>query len=581
MQELQNHIQEHLSALLMDPSSIVKRAILHDISSLCIFLGRQKTNDVLLSHMITYLNDRDWLLRYAFFESIVDVAACAGGRSLEEYILPLMAQALSGMSISYTHSTRPNDCYRCGGVRGSKGVIGADQPLRTGPIPEDAHLGAHERHTGIPLPPQHLDTTRRCRLHHLRWAAPPTQRYMVHPLPIFAALPQIGCGKCQRAEPTCRHEASCTCSALSICSMFFTHVVSDQLPRQILDAAVQWAMKAEKSAFWKGPRRAPTKVESPRESVISMRKTGNSGITRNRSEECVLPFFLVQCVLVLNQSVRDETHLTKLQQLGMTPSDETKLLALRDYTLKLANATSSFASRLINEPDTGQSLKVVGDVELQKLGVVPQTVFLKSRNSDGGGRYSRIPSVSSRRTNSVLSRTPIVSPSRLNTLSSEHGSTGAPFEDLRRRLATINASASSLSVPTTPREARNAVSPVTNSSTTSLLPAGPSAGPPIDRPPSPSESIASTTNSMALGPPSRLHIGSTDGQKAAPAVGSSKTNATGLLEAHFKMRREGSPDGSGRTSPMSMSATVRGPRGLRNPSLLAISTYGMFLFTYS
>ncbi len=81
----------------MDPSSIVKRAVLHDISFLCIFLGRQRTNDVLLSHMITYLNDRDWLLRYAFFESIVDVAACAGGRSLDEYILPLMVQALSGM----------------------------------------------------------------------------------------------------------------------------------------------------------------------------------------------------------------------------------------------------------------------------------------------------------------------------------------------------------------------------------------------------------------------------------------------------------------------------------------------------
>lgn len=96
MQDLQNNIQEQLSALLMDTSSVVKRAVLHNISSLCIFLGRQKTNDVLLSHMITYLNDRDWLLRYAFFESIVDVAACAGGRSLEEYILPLMIQALSG-----------------------------------------------------------------------------------------------------------------------------------------------------------------------------------------------------------------------------------------------------------------------------------------------------------------------------------------------------------------------------------------------------------------------------------------------------------------------------------------------------
>jgi len=46
--------------------------------------------------MITYLNDRDWLLRYAFFQSIVDVAVCVGGRSLDEYILPLMIQSLSG-----------------------------------------------------------------------------------------------------------------------------------------------------------------------------------------------------------------------------------------------------------------------------------------------------------------------------------------------------------------------------------------------------------------------------------------------------------------------------------------------------
>lgn len=85
-----------MSTLLVDPSPVVKRAVLHNISSLCIFLGRQKTNDVLLSHMITYMNHREWLLRYAFFESVVDVAACVGGKSLEEYILPLMIQALSG-----------------------------------------------------------------------------------------------------------------------------------------------------------------------------------------------------------------------------------------------------------------------------------------------------------------------------------------------------------------------------------------------------------------------------------------------------------------------------------------------------
>jgi phosphoinositide-3-kinase, regulatory subunit 4 len=94
--DLQAMIQEQLLSLLADRSGIVKRAILHNTSSLCIFFGRQKANDILLSHMITYLNDRDWLLRYAFFQSIVDVAVCVGGRSLDEYILPLMTQSLSG-----------------------------------------------------------------------------------------------------------------------------------------------------------------------------------------------------------------------------------------------------------------------------------------------------------------------------------------------------------------------------------------------------------------------------------------------------------------------------------------------------
>lgn len=90
-------------------------------------------------------------------------------------------------------------------------------------------------------------------------------------------------------------------------------------------------------------------------------------------------------------------------------------------------------------------------------------------------------------------------------------------------------------------------------------------------------------------------MGSTDNQKAAPAVGSSRANATGLLEAHYKIRSEegslyvGSSLGSvheesGRSSPsvLSMSQTLRAGAGpgqrqrQRGPSSLAISTYGKF-----
>ena len=322
---------------------------------------------------------------------------------------------------------------------------------------------------------------------------------------------------------------------------------------------------------------------------------------------------------------RDEAQLGKLQQLGMTLSDENKLLAMRDYIVKLANATASFASRLsygygyageVDGVKSVESLKVVGgDVELQKLGVVPQTVFLKMGGTTmrGNSRMNHIPP--SRRSTMTM-RTPLLSP-RIGTSRKmsggehTHSSTGAPFEDLRRRLATIN-NGSSLSSTTSRLPLLSPVQTTTTSSSSTPLPpaAAPSnsdiSGGSIptstsssnDRPPSPSDSIVSTT-SVSLGLSSRLQVGSTDNQKAAPAVGSSRANATGVLEAHYKIRSEegiyaGSGLGSvheesGRSTPSitSMSQTLRpgaGP-GLgqrqRGPSSLAISSYGEFVSSLS
>ncbi|KAG6826329.1 hypothetical protein H0H92_000291 [Tricholoma furcatifolium] len=494
LQDLQNSIQDHISALLMDPSSIVKRAVLHNISSLCIFLGRQKTNDVLLSHMITYLNDRDWLLRYAFFESIVDVAACA---DVEETVVAKVLSTLTSlcelglfqkmriwelMSATLGFLFHPNAWIRQGSA---------------------AFIASAARH----LPPSDV------------WCI---------------------------LYPSLRHFLKSDIKEVDELSLLMA--LKAPLSRQILDAAVQWAMKAEKTSFWRNPRRSTAKTESPRESVISVRKTGNSTIGRNKSEE-------------------DEAYLNKLQQLGMTLSEESKLLAMRDYILKLANSTSSFASRLQFDPEVAKSLKVTGDIELQKLGVVPQTVFLKTRTSDSMPPSSRITSYSRRSIaqDSSGRRTPILSPTSNNRIASADYSSGAPFEDLRRRLATINGSVSSVGLG--PPPARSPIAPSTSSTS------HPISGLPttLERPSSPTESILSTANSQSYRTTSRLHIGSTDGQKAAPAVGSSKTNVTGLLDTHSKIRPEESPDLSGRSSPLSMSTTLR-PR-TRVPSLLPISTY--------
>lgn len=253
------------------------------------------------------------------------------------------------------------------------------------------------------------------------------------------------------------------------------------------------------------------------------------------------------------------------------------------YFMKIwADVVTSFESR----PNAGaevdpKNLTHKRTIELQKLGVVPQTVFLKA-SADNTARPSRLHT--GRRTTSDLSRTPVLGTPRSNrTVSMDHtaGSSGAPFEDLRRRLAMINGSATSLSHAPSVRDARSPTLPVPDS----LTPSSPNTvisdvpvSIPMERPTSPTESLASVSNTSFPTALHKLHIGSIDGQKAAPAVGSSRANATGLLEAHAKVR-DGSPERSGHSSPISISGTVRGIERPRLPSLVPISSYGEFCHT--
>ncbi|KAH9942062.1 hypothetical protein B0H21DRAFT_529305 [Amylocystis lapponica] len=505
MQDLQNSVQEHLAALLVDPSSVVKRAVLHNISSLCIFLGRQKTNDVLLSYMTTYLNDRDWSLRYAFFDSIVDVAACAGGRSLEEYIRPLMIQALSDVEETVVAKVLAALTSLC--------ELGLFQKMRIWEL-VSATLGFL----------YHPDI----------WIRQGAAAFIAS---AAKHLPQsdVWC----IVYPSLKHLLRSDVRDVDERSLLTA--LKPPLSRRIFDAAVQWAMKDDKTQF--GRTHRSTKSESPRASLTTVRQTGNPG-SRAKPEE-------------------DEGQLAKMQQLGMTPVEEVKLLAMRDYILKLAKAMTSLAT-LSNEADA-ENLRTTSGIELQKLGVVPQTVFLKTP----------LP-ISARRSNSELSvRSPVHgTPRSGRTFSIDQGTAaGAPFEDLRRRLAIINGSTNSLTIPGS-REPRSPVLPLTD---TTILQPSSSADLPqaFDRPSSPAESVTSTTTS-ALRTMHRLHIGSTDGQKAAPAVGSSRANATGLLDAHPLVRSDSSPDRSGRSSPISPAGTIRAHERPRVPSstgVAPISTY--------
>lgn len=70
-----------------------RRALLPHLPRLLAFLGRRHSNDYLLPTIITFLNDRDWQLRAAFFRHIACLAPTTGFSGLEAFLLPCVEQA--------------------------------------------------------------------------------------------------------------------------------------------------------------------------------------------------------------------------------------------------------------------------------------------------------------------------------------------------------------------------------------------------------------------------------------------------------------------------------------------------------
>ncbi|KAF5307655.1 hypothetical protein FQR65_LT06710 [Abscondita terminalis] len=99
LQTLHDMVQQSVSALLTDSQTLVKQTLLENgITKLCIFFGKQKANDVLLSHMITFLNDKeDKELRGSFFDCIVGVSAYIGWHC-SIILTPLLLQGLTDCS---------------------------------------------------------------------------------------------------------------------------------------------------------------------------------------------------------------------------------------------------------------------------------------------------------------------------------------------------------------------------------------------------------------------------------------------------------------------------------------------------
>ncbi|CAG8494901.1 36188_t:CDS:10, partial [Racocetra persica] len=232
LHDLQSIIQEQVTTLLIDTESAVKRALLSNITSLCIFFGRQKANDVLLSHMITYLNDRDSMLR-----SIIGVGTFVGRQSLEEYILPLMIQSLSDAE-EFVVEKVLNSLT-------SLAELGLFQKMKLWELiaivlPLMCHPGIYIRYGTIAF----IASAARLL---------PTTDVWCIAYPIIRPFLQADI-----AEVTELH---------------ILENVKEPIPRPVFDKAVSWAGKSNKSSFWKQAK------ERKANKSASTTVSGNSSVT--------------------------------------------------------------------------------------------------------------------------------------------------------------------------------------------------------------------------------------------------------------------------------------------------------------
>ncbi|RHZ45574.1 hypothetical protein Glove_669g16 [Diversispora epigaea] len=502
LHELQSIIQEQVTTLLIDSESAVKRALLSNITSLCIFFGRQKANDVLLSHMITYLNDRDWMLRSAFFESIIGVGTFVGGRSLEEYILPLMIQSLSD-SEEFVVEKVLNSLT-------SLAELGLFQKLRLWEL--IAIVASLMCHPGI-------------------WIRYGAIAFIASAAKLLPTT-DVWCIVYPIIRPFLQADIA------EITEIHLLENVKDPIPRVVYDAAVNWAGRSNKTLFWK-----PAK-ERKANKTASATVSGSASITNLLSRRTSTLAVNADKII---KSEEDEQYLEKIRKLGMSREDEEKIAAMRDYVYKLS------ISKINTRAKTDENLIEDGNVTLKNLGITPHNVFVIPTNAEGnaiGTNY--LPKTNVVWTPSLYrissakgSKVSLSEPSLASRVSSESNLQNLRAEDQARLISTslrearINlvnkSSSSSLSSSTTDNTKDTKDNETTSSSTVTTTKTLPKSPMTIIRKHVPTPIAINVTTKSAIAPPFReRHMSlvgrSVDSPKAAPATSTNITTVVGTME---------------------------------------------------
>jgi phosphoinositide-3-kinase, regulatory subunit 4 len=320
--ELVPHFEEATKALITDPEASVRRAFLGSVSRLCVFFGSLKTSDVILSYLNTYLNDKDWMLKCSFFEALVGVAAYVGSVSVERYILPIMIQSLTD----------------------SENFV-VEKVFRS--LGRMASLGLLQKPTTWEL----VSIAARFLVHPSLWIRESSVQFIALSSRYISTADKY-CIIMPLVQPFLKWKI------MDISEELLLDSLKTPLPKAVFDAAVSWAERIEKSAFWDAAKRDSIFVLPDPESP------GHPSLIIKRLTMHIPPS---------QRGKEDQQPLQTLRALGMTRDDEMKLLALREYMYKIAH-------QRIGDGMSDRQKMLGTIISLNQINVTPQNVFFDNQD---------------------------------------------------------------------------------------------------------------------------------------------------------------------------------------------------------
>lgn len=316
-QELIYLFESHTKSLIEDGDPYVRRAFLSSVPELCLFFGTAESNDIILTHLNTYLNDRDWMLKCAFFETIVGIAAFMGSVSLEEFILPLMIQALTDTEEFVVQGTLHS-------------------------LAQLANLGLLSKLRLWEL----VEVVSRFTVHPNIWVREPAAEFLSAAVKYLSPA-DVKCILLPMISPYLKT----TIVPTDFSELVLLDTLKKPLPRSVFDQALLWAVQSDKGLFWK--------------SLRNIRRPSFGTSASSRAAKDSQP----QSLSKISKSEEDEQWLGRLRNLGLSPNDEFKLLALREFIWRL----SQIKTRDSNANNTTAELNNI--INLRTLGVTVQTVM--------------------------------------------------------------------------------------------------------------------------------------------------------------------------------------------------------------